>query len=111
LLGISSGLLKEKDDDKTRQRAYLCDVTYGAGYEFGFDYLRDQLLRIEEVSGALGAEFQAALQGRRPAQKRFRQRGLAWAVIDEADSILLDEATVPLLISGGVDAKTIADRP
>ena len=86
LLGITSGLLRGRDDDTARQRAYQCDVTYGAGYEFGFDYLRDQLAQINGAR-RLGAEFEMAF-GNQKHGKTLRQRGLAWAVIDEADSIL-----------------------
>jgi preprotein translocase subunit SecA len=109
ILGISSGLLKEKDDDAARQRAYRCDVTYGAGYEFGFDYLRDQIAQIN-TSRTLGAEFSLTMRGLK-RDSGNRQRGLAWAIIDEADSILLDEATVPMLLSGPPDGKKQDHRP
>lgn len=111
LLGISTGLLKEKDNDRARQIAYRCDVTYGAGYEFGFDYLRDQLSRITDSSQGLGSEFSAALAGRVSPSATLRQRELAFAIIDEADSILLDEATVPMILSGGQPKKLDDERP
>lgn len=106
MLGVSVGLLKPNDDDRARQKAYACDVTFGAGYEFGFDYLRDQLAVREQSAGGMSGEFERLLT-RGARGPRLRQRGLAWAVIDEIDSILLDEGTVPLLMSGpgGEDAE------
>lgn len=110
LLGVSVGVLKADDDDRARQRAYACDATYGAGYEFGFDYLRDQMAIREKSSLGMSAEFERLLTGggKGPC---FRQRGLAWAVIDEVDSILLDEGTVPLLLSGPGAEAIDDDRP
>lgn len=99
LLGVSVGLLLPDDDDRARIRAYACDVTYGAGYEFGFDYLRDQIALQENESQALGSAIGRILSVRGTGPKQ-RQRGLARAIIDEVDSILLDEGTVPLLLSG-----------
>jgi len=99
LLGVSVGLLLPDDDDRARTRAYACDVTYGAGYEFGFDYLRDQMALQENESHALGSAIGRILSVRGTGPKQ-RQRGLARAIIDEVDSILLDEGTVPLLLSG-----------
>jgi preprotein translocase subunit SecA len=110
LLGVSVGLLRPEDDDRARQKAYACDVTYGAGYEFGFDYLRDQTAIREHSTLGLSAEFERLLAGRAPGP-RLRQRGLAWAVIDEIDSILLDEGTVPLLLSGPGGTAIDDDRP
>ncbi len=109
VLGVTAGLLREDDDDAARQRAYRCDITYGAGYEFGFDYLRDQLAQIN-ASRQLGAEFTTTLRGKQSVITG-RQRGLAWAVIDEADSILLDEATVPMLLSGPPSQQISDQRP
>ncbi|MBL4781347.1 MAG: preprotein translocase subunit SecA [Porticoccaceae bacterium] len=79
--GADSSFLLEGEGEKgvSRQEAYAADITYGTNNEFGFDYLRDNMvLRLEQKS----------------------QRGLAYAIVDEVDSILIDEARTPLIISG-----------
>jgi preprotein translocase subunit SecA len=80
--GLSTGLLVENAPSAIKQEAYGCDVVYGVNHEFGFDYLRDQLARTP--------------------QERV-QRGLRSAFIDEVDSILIDEARTPLILSGQQD--------
>jgi preprotein translocase subunit SecA len=84
-LGMSTGVVVSQQDASTKQAAYAADVTYGTNNEFGFDYLRDNM------------EFA-------PSQRR--QRGLAFAIVDEVDSILIDEARTPLIISGAADGNT-----
>ena len=78
-LGVSVAAIQEPDDHETRQRKYAADVTYGTNSEFGFDYLRDNM------AGAL---------------EHCVQRGHNFAVVDEVDNILIDEARTPLIISG-----------
>jgi preprotein translocase subunit SecA len=78
-LGVSVAAIQEGDDHETRQRKYACDVTYGTNSEFGFDYLRDNM------SSAL---------------EHCVQRGHHFAIVDEVDNILIDEARTPLIISG-----------
>ncbi|MEZ0226720.1 MAG: preprotein translocase subunit SecA [Alphaproteobacteria bacterium] len=78
-LGLTVGSLVHDMDDAERQKSYACDITYGTNTEFGFDYLRDNM------------KFRA--------EDRV-QRGHNFAVIDEVDSILVDEARTPLIISG-----------
>jgi preprotein translocase subunit SecA len=78
-LGLSVGVILSNMDHNDKQAAYAADITYGTNNEFGFDYLRDNM----------------AAQ----ANERF-QRGLNFAVVDEVDSILIDEARTPLIISG-----------
>src|SRR5262249_11516111 len=78
-LGLSVGCIQQGMTSEERKRAYACDVTYGTANEIGFDYLRDQL--------ALYPKDQV-------------HRPFAVALIDEADSILIDEARVPLVIAG-----------
>lgn len=78
-MGLTVGIILSGQDQKSKQEAYQADITYGTNNEFGFDYLRDNM--------ALSKEERA-------------QRGLAFAVIDEVDSILIDEARTPLIISG-----------
>jgi len=81
-LGLAVGVIVHELDDLERQQAYRCDITYGTNNEFGFDYLRDNMkFRIEDMV----------------------QRELNYAIVDEVDSILIDEARTPLIISGPVE--------
>jgi preprotein translocase subunit SecA len=82
-LGLTVGLvLPDRDDFEYKKAAYACDITYGTNAEFGFDYLRDNMARAKEY---------------------MVQRGHAYAIVDEVDSILIDEARTPLIISGTAD--------
>jgi len=84
-LGLRVGVIQHDLDSPARREAYAADVTYGTNNEFGFDYLRDNMvLSLEERV----------------------QRGLHYAIIDECDSILIDEARTPLIISGQADRPT-----
>src|SRR6059058_1117178 len=79
LLGMSVGCIVHELDDAERQQAYRCDVTYGTNNELGFDYLRDNMkFRLEDMV----------------------HRPFSYAIVDEVDSILIDEARTPLIISG-----------
>ena len=78
-LGLSTGLIVANLDFNQRKEAYACDITYGTNNEFGFDYLRDNM--VSDVSQMI-------------------QRPLNYAIVDEVDSILIDEARTPLIISG-----------
>jgi len=78
-LGLSVGLIVQGMEQDERRKAYECDITYGTNNEFGFDYLRDNMAVYKE---------------------RCVQRGHAFAIVDEVDSILIDEARTPLIISG-----------
>src|SRR3712207_3736083 len=78
-LGLSVGVIKSGQSSDEKRAAYACDITYGTNNEYGFDYLRDNLaFRLEERT----------------------QRALSYAIVDEVDSILIDEARTPLIISG-----------
>jgi preprotein translocase subunit SecA len=79
--GLSTGYVAQNMSAEQRRAAYLCDVTYATANEIGFDFLRDSLARSEG---------------------ELVQRPFAFAVIDEADSILIDEARIPLVIAGGI---------
>jgi preprotein translocase subunit SecA len=78
-LGVSVGIIVSNLDNEARKKAYNCDITYGTNNEFGFDYLRDNM----QVS-----------------VDQKVQRGFAFCIVDEIDSILIDEARTPLIISG-----------
>lgn len=98
-LGLSVGVVSSGSPGDQRRAAYACDVTYGTAREFGFDFLRDRLRAREaaERSGLLfgGDDPEGAA---RPAPGPV-QRRLDFALVDEADSLLIDEARMPLLIS------------
>ena len=92
-LGLSVGLIVHDMDNDARRAAYAADITYGTNNEFGFDYLRDNMVIYKE---------------------NLVQRGHHYAIVDEVDSILIDEARTPLIISGQGDQSTelyqLADR-
>jgi preprotein translocase subunit SecA len=102
-LGLRAGLLAESAPEQHKRAAYACDVTYGTGYEFGFDYLRDQLRLMKQARRALGEQHRQRLRGCPPPDAVGVQRGHAVAIIDEIDSVLIDEACVPLVLSGDAD--------
>ncbi|MDQ2953896.1 MAG: preprotein translocase subunit SecA, partial [Pseudomonadota bacterium] len=84
-LGLSVGVIVHGLDDEQRKKAYDCDVTYGTNNELGFDYLRDNMkYRLEDMV----------------------QRGHIFAIVDEVDSILIDEARTPLIISGPLEDRS-----
>jgi preprotein translocase subunit SecA len=84
-LGLTVGVIVHGIDDEQRKKAYDCDVTYGTNNELGFDYLRDNMkYRMEDMV----------------------QRGHTYAIVDEVDSILVDEARTPLIISGPLDDRS-----
>ncbi|MCI0334463.1 MAG: SEC-C domain-containing protein [Planctomycetes bacterium] len=88
-LGLSVGAIQSGMDSSERQTAYDCDITYGTNNEFGFDYLRDNM-RI----AARGDDEHY------PKQQQQAQGPLKFAIVDEVDNILIDEARTPLIISG-----------
>ncbi|WP_372368048.1 preprotein translocase subunit SecA [Candidatus Uabimicrobium sp. HlEnr_7] len=105
-LGMSCGLLCQGDTPVIKKKSYDCDITYGVGSEYGFDYMRDQLAILNTAKPKLGKTFMASMYGYKPRKVFKMQRDLAFALIDEVDSVLLDEARSPLVISGakgGVD--------
>jgi preprotein translocase subunit SecA len=84
-LGLTVGVIRNAQDSAEKRAAYGCDITYGTNNEFGFDYLRDNLaFRLEDRV----------------------QRALSYAIVDEVDSILIDEARTPLIISGPAEEST-----
>ena len=84
-LGLTVGCIKSNQNPPEKKAAYESDITYGTNNEFGFDYLRDNLSYEEEMQ---------------------TQGDLSFAIVDEVDSILIDEARTPLIISGQADQST-----
>ena len=84
-LGLTSGYINNNQDDTERKKNYNCDITYGTNSELGFDYLRDNMKYSHE---------------------EMVQRGHNYAIVDEIDSCLIDEARTPLIISGAAEDKT-----
>jgi preprotein translocase subunit SecA len=99
LLGVQSSCLPEDVSSEQSQLAYRADVTYGPGHAFGFDYLRDQLAMDADARQRPGTRLLKRLSS--PTSKGVRlQRGLAIALVDEIDHVLIDDALSPLLLSG-----------
>ncbi len=98
-LGMSIGVVETQMSQPQRRQAYACDITYGTAKEFGFDFLRDRLLlrRIREGEGDLLGGMLG--QSNRGGNEKPVQREAHFALVDEADSILIDEARTPLIIS------------
>jgi preprotein translocase subunit SecA len=96
MLGLTVGHVAGSHDAATRVRAYACDITYCTAKELVFDYLRDRTVRNPRHSASQARG--AALEGGRGAPPTLL-RGLCMAVVDEADSVLIDEARVPLILS------------
>jgi len=96
-LGLTVGVVESQSSPAERRGAYACDVTYGTAKEFGFDFLRDRLLQRQANESGLG--LMAQLTGEAPTQTPCVQRGHFFALVDEADSVLIDDAGTPLIIS------------
>jgi preprotein translocase subunit SecA len=101
VLGLSAALLPERTDAVQKTPAYDADITYGTGHEFGFDYLRDQLTLRQQAQHRLGERLLHHLDSPSTSRRLTMQRGLSYAVIDEADSVLIDDASSPLVLSFG----------
>jgi len=93
-LGLTAGAIQNQQDYESKRAAYECDITFGKDSEFGFDYLRDNM--------------------RWSPEEQVQRRGLYYAIVDEVDSVLIDEARTPLIISGPSEESTdkyyVADR-
>ena len=97
-LGLSVGFAVHGQAPEQRRQAYGCDITYATNKELVFDYLRDRLTMADRPDPIM---VQAeSLQGRGSRARRLLMRGLHFAIVDEADSVLIDEARTPLIISG-----------
>lgn len=101
LLGLSAELLPERASPALKRKAYAADITYGAGYEFGFDYLRDQAALWSQGEPRLGQQMLAALRGRETPGYAPIQPRRAMCIVDEIDGVLIDEARTPLVLSQG----------
>lgn len=101
LLGLTTALLPERNDVRGKATAYQQDVVYGTGYEFGFDYLRDQLSLRARPREKLGASVLDSLLGRDSLESKLLQSRRQLTVVDEIDSVLIDEAMTPLILSEG----------
>ena len=101
LLGLSVGVLKESDAaDCDHRDAYDCDVTYGTGSDFGFDYLRDQVELKKQLDARLGSAMLTRIMQRNQTPQRVTMmRGQAYSIIDEADNVMVDDASSPLVLS------------
>lgn len=99
-LGLTVGYVVAGMEMAERQQAYSCDVVYCTNNELVFDYLKDSLI-IKDANNSL-RRHSARMQGKNNIAGQLMLRGLHFAVIDEADSVLLDEARTPLVISGEV---------
>lgn len=97
--GLSVGQVVAGMEKPARREAYHCDVVYCSNKELAFDYLKDQLL-LEGVEGRLQRFAQQLTHKHSDLDTRLMQRGLHFAIVDEADSVLLDEGRTPLIISG-----------
>jgi preprotein translocase subunit SecA len=106
LLGMSVGVILTPQKSPARREAYACDITYGTAKEFGFDFLRDRLLLRR--MGALQSSLLGELTATKPDDggELPVQRGSHFCLVDEADSILIDEARTPLII-GSLGEKAI----
>ncbi len=100
-LGLSVGVVAQGMDLEQRRQAYRCDVTYCTNKELVFDYLRDRL-DLGRRPGPIRSRLER-LGGKAGRVERLRLRGLYFAIVDEADSVLIDEARTPLIISGPGD--------
>ena len=106
-LGLTVGVIQTPDDQGARRKSYSSDITYGTAKEFGFDFLRDRLLlraqnRVEtEMLGDGGGGFSGS-------GDKVVMRGMHFCLVDEADSILIDEARTPLIIGSIED--TVRDQ-
>ena len=100
LLGLTVGCIQTGQTDPARRAAYASDITYGTSKEFGFDFLRDELKRYQLGGDAHRKTFEEAFLGRNNQQESTLpvQRTHHYAIVDEADSILIDEARTPLII-------------
>jgi preprotein translocase subunit SecA len=100
LLGVSCSFIQSDMSPEERRRAYACDITYGTNSEFGFDYLRDNMKPARWGDNNYDPHYQQCQRHLPPHEKEESGKLLNFAIIDEVDNILIDEARTPLIISG-----------
>ena len=113
-LGIAAALLPESTagaGEVEKRTAYAADVLYGTGYEFGFDFLRDQAAARGRRDRPPGSAFLSVLRGGDPDGPPPVQRALDVAIVDEADGVLIDEANTPLLLGAPPSGKPVDPKP
>ena len=98
-LGISYGLLPEENDESVSRDVYRRQIVYGPGYQYGFDYLRDQMNLRQNRQSKPGVATINRIRGIDPYEKLIQPADLHCALIDESDSVMIDEAMTPLIIS------------
>ena len=98
-LGLTVGVVTEQQQEPERRAAYAADITYCTNKTLVFDYLRDRV-RLRDVAGAVSLRAER-LFAKRPRLESVLMRGLCFCIVDEADSVLIDEAGTPLILSQG----------
>ncbi|MCG8450390.1 MAG: preprotein translocase subunit SecA, partial [Pirellulales bacterium] len=112
LLGVTVGLVEHGQSLQEKQAAYRCDITYGSGDEFGFDLLRDQAARRRDTTTyTLGSRCLRKLRGQPAGESSKLQTGQVVAIVDEVDSVLLDEAVSPLILSAPTSEHRVVCTP
>lgn len=99
-MGLSCGLLPDGNDVPLAKAAYECLITYGPGYQFGFDYLRDQVYLRTNRQSRLGQKTINFIKGKEISDNLMQTDEHHTMLVDEADSVMIDEAVTPLVISG-----------
>lgn len=101
-LGLTVGCVVDGMNDEERQQAYRCDITYCTSKQVVFDYLRDRLM-LKNFTTELDLKI-SSLYNKTPIQDKLLLRGLSFAVVDEVDSIFIDEARTPLILSSKAES-------
>jgi len=97
MLGISYGLLPDESNEAQSRNAYRQQVVYGPGYQYGFDYLRDQMYLRKDRKNGLGLSVMNRIRGQESGANMIQPPEHGMALIDEADSVMIDEAMTPLI--------------
>ena len=100
-LGLTVGYVAEGMDEAQRKQAYQCDITYCTSKQLAFDYLRDRLI-LKKFNSSLEFKLES-LYTSKPASEQLLLRGLNYIIVDEADSVFIDEARTPLILSCKTD--------
>jgi len=108
-LSMTVGHINRDQTPAEKRAAYQCDITYGTGYDFGFDYLRDQLALLKHAQRGPTYRLRNLLTGKAHTEAEIVQRPLATAIVDEIDSVLIDEAASPLVIAQNSTERTVPE--